>query len=229
LHTVAQTSARYSVRMEGDTGFLGVSAVAINLRFQERSRDEIGFRGLSPASSSSTFHTTYPVEWARIVIEPKNAIPILIETHVAETNTYKIDAAWVFDTDFFVLPGGYAPRVLTWTMPGSSFQEQQTFQVASGEWIFKSGTARRLIAPLFTETVRMIELALACPDPALRRVGLGIELRWPTYGRTGITLEQADSLNGPWVPLMSQGSFDITNVILNLQASRQRQFYRLRK
>lgn len=64
---------------------------------------------------------------------------------------------------------------------------------------------------------------------AIQRSGPDIILSWPTYGRSGIGLEAASGLDGPWSALLSQPASDITNIMVTVPVSQAAQFYRLRR
>ena len=228
LHNIALAKMPYTVSMIGSTNYNATSAIAIAVAFNGLARNQFGMGGQGGGSYSSA---DYPVETARILIEPTNAIPLLIETHTIHTNVARVDPSWVFDPDFFAINGGFAPRAIGWSEPTIRFSERQEFQSFQGEWIFRQGLAWQGNSPGegdLIQTIGLVDLAIPFPRLALSR-SPALVLSWPTYGRTGVVLESSDTPQGPWSALLTQSDYNISYVIVSVRPSKEMQFYRLRK
>lgn len=234
LHNMIQVVRPYSLRMVGRTNWNDMNLIAVDVTFRDPQRCAVGFGGQGDVNYSSC---DYRNQNARILIEPTNAVPILIETSLpaGPTTGSGFEATWRFDTTFFSIQGGFAPQAVEWYDP-TSFRERQEFQIHQQEWLFKRGDAwwgeKNLWGPTsgLIQSFELIDLTLADVSKlAIEKSGGNITLSWPTYGRSGVVLESARGVEGSWSTLLSSQASDITDVSVTLPVNQSVQFYRLRR
>lgn len=232
LHSILYDHKLYTLTLEGPTNVNGTPVLALNVEFAARVRNDIGFGG-QYLSGVDYSHLEYIVETARLLIEPVQAVPLVIETHTRPTNRV-IDVSWQFETNFFAIDGGFAPRGLEWYNSGF-VREHQDFQLFQNEWIFQKGQSWSAPGNPFGRagdlilTAELVDLEIPFPRLSFQQSSANLILSWPTYGRTGIVLESADNLQGPWSAMLTQAGYDITNVLTSIPTTRPGQFYRLRQ
>ncbi len=141
LHNMNQAGMPYSVRMIGKTNWNNMDLIAVAVTFSEPPKCAISFGGQQGWSYSMC---NYRNENARILIEPTNAVPIVIDTSSAggPATGSGFEATWQFDAGYFTVNGGFAPQALEWNEP-TAFRERQEFQIREREWFFKRGTSWR--------------------------------------------------------------------------------------
>ncbi len=233
LHNILHDHTPYTLTLEGPTNVNGTPVLALEVEFAGRVRNQIGFGGQYSSGAKVNYsHEDYMVETARLLIEPVQAIPLMIETHIWPTNGV-IDVSWQFETNYFATDGGFAPRGLEWYNP-AFVREQQDFQLFQNEWIFQKGQSWWLPGNPFGRTgmvlsAELVDLEIPFPRLAFQQSSATPILSWPTYGRTGIILESADNPQGPWSAVLTQAGYDITNAIVSIPTTRLGQFYRLRQ
>ena len=164
-----------------------------------------------------------------MLIEPTQAIPLLIETHSIESAPF--DVTWEFDPSFFAVDGGVAPRALEWNQPDFG-RERHEFQVFAREWLLKEGQTwigeARYGTPSITH-FEVVDLKVVLSSPTIRRSPDGLALSWPTWGLGGIVLESAGSPEGPWSSIQTPAVSDNTNPVVAIPVTQPTQYYRLRR
>ena len=219
LHNLAYGDGPSKAHVQPGTNSSGSPELILSLEFNPTVRDQIGFGGQEIGDYSEA---SYTVQTATIFLNPTNALPTLIRTQ---------SATWTFDSGFFAVENGFAPRAVDWDGDGPNmFSERQEFQLFQGEWLFKKGqawwTANR---SGLIQTFELVDLQIEFPNLLVKRAGAELSLAWQPCGRSGVILEASDALNGPWSALLEQVSYDVDTVAIAIQPSKPQQFYRLSK
>ena len=159
LHILYHNKPDYKVKSLGTTLYNNstVSVLEITVPPPQNIHQQIGMGGQGDSNYSSGSMT---VQGFHVYIDLQKAIPLFIGTSLAPFKEKQKGYAstWAFSPDFFALDGGYAPHELVYD-DKNSFGERQTFQVANGVWIYKSGEAwSGEFSPYGTGKIQTIEL-----------------------------------------------------------------------
>ena len=232
LHVMAHNNTPYTLSSTWKTNWNGLDLVAFDVTFCSAATCAIGMGGQANASYSSvSYHTAL---FARIHIEPTQAVPVYMATSPSPTNDLRLAPTWRFDPFFFQLDGGRAPRSLDWYEPSSLFEHQE-FQSVGSVWIFKRGDAWSAnddpsgIAG-HIQTLELVDLSLdVSVAMAVNTAASTVTISLPTGDWNGFGLESADQPEGPWRSVASTTSADATRIAVTQHPDKTAQFYRLKK
>jgi hypothetical protein len=233
LHSMAATQASYTLGPLGSTNLNGLNLNTVDVTFDPGVRGCVGMGGQGDTSYTEG---TYPVQAARLFIEPSNAIPIFMVTMTSSTNQIQYGATWLFDPFFYSVDGGLAPRAFDWNEP-NTFHERQEFQVVGNTWVFKRGDGWWPSNPAadfgmvgHIQSLELINLSLGLALPMIiSKSGTHLNITLLGTNAGGFGVEAADGLDGPWSPVASQMSPDDSIVTVAMPTNRPAQFYRLSK
>lgn len=225
LHDLATRKTPYALTLVGSTTQNGQALIQVDVVFGSYAPCQVG---LGPHGSFST--AIWGAQAASFLIDPTNAVPRWIGSCASRTNLSKYDATFEFDPDFLSVGKGWAPRVVNWT-GWSTFSERQEFQTIDGEWVFKKGEAWWNAADSegrtrVIQSFELIDARIQRPALTLTRSGSNVVLALSSLGRSGIALEAAPSLAGPWSTIYAQETGEPIEASLTLPADRPARFYR---
>lgn len=125
----------YTVRMLGEAVWRGIQVVGVEVTFETPERCSVGTGGQIDGTYECS---TFPAKKARIVLDERNAIPLLVGVSES-TNGFVWEYTWEFSPRFFRVSGGLAPQSFEWRWGKNRYR--QSFQVIDSAWIFKEGRA----------------------------------------------------------------------------------------
>lgn len=232
LHALARQAIPYAVRGNGMTNWNGVKVMAVEVVFGSNISCSVGMGGQANVAYS---HTDYRlIESADILIEPTNAVPVYMATHLSPFAHFPSSPTWQFDPNFFAVDRGLAPRSFDWNDP-SNMQEHQDFQVIDNVWMFKSGSAwGNPGAPFgihgYIQSIVATNVTIYDPVAlSATIVGPNIAISLTPSQAVGFGVETADSPQGPWSAIASRISADGSTITAPVLENRLSQYYRLRK
>jgi hypothetical protein len=139
LGAMLRDRSNYTVVPLGTTKWRGQRVVGVDVAFQRQVQGGVGMGAGNTHYSSAGFGASS----ARILIEPRSALPLFIGTSESSMigGRPQFQSTFTFEPNFFEMPGGRAPRFVEWRMARMSWCSRFEFQVTNAFWMFKQGAA----------------------------------------------------------------------------------------